>query len=518
MTSPVVARRVELAELVGSTAAIAVLLALVALVAWPLADVLLTGLLTYPPPLAMIVDTLAVAVAAMLGALGLASVLAAATRVRAPGAALLVTICRAGVLVPPFIAPLALLVLAHRAGLLIEGVGVAPSRLALGAIAVAQAIAFAPHAFALVGRALARVPAEAEQAAELLGASRATVLRRVTLALARPGLVIAGLVVLGLCLSDVTAPLLLGNLQRPVLGARIVLGVHWLPTAAAGAVALSAMTIAVAIAGRTWHHVFAPLRFDTTTPSGVQPTRAARVVLSTVAWVIAAVFVAMWIVVPLAGLLAVSRGFVTGVRGPLLNTLGLGLGVALVGTVLALAVAWIAERRRGATTRAVMVLTRLPVAIPGVVGGVGYVLAFGIPQRDLVLATVLVAVWELPLMLRVAGNVLARSDRATEYAALTLGADALTTLRRVVLPALRPAAAWILCHGFAAGVATVGPVIVIAQIGNLNLAVIHMLASASTGSVGAACAVATVLLALAGGAMLLGRAAAGRESIPTLLA
>ena len=39
-----------------------------------------------------------------------------------------------------------------------------------------------------------------------------------------------------------------------------------------------------------------------------------------------------------------------------------------------------------------------------------------------------------------------------------------------------------------------------------------------TGSVGAACAVATVLLALAGGATLLGRAAAGRESIPTLLA
>jgi len=517
MASPVVARRVEPAELVGSAAAIAVLLALVALVAWPLADVLLTGVLTSPPPLGSIVDTLAVALGAVLGALGLASVLAAAVRVSAPGAALLVTICRAGVLVPPFIAPLALLVLAHRAGLLIEVSGVAPPRLSLGAIAIAQAIAFSPHAFALLMRALARVPAEAEQAAELLGASRATVLRRVTLALAQPGLAIAALAVLGLCLSDVTAPLLLGNLHRPVLGARIVLGLDWVSSAAASAVALSVMTIAVAIAGRTWQHAFAPLLF-TTTPSGVRPARVARTVLSTVAWSIAAVLVAVWAVVPLAGLLAMSRGLIGGIRGPLLNTLGLGLGVAVVGTVLALAVAWIAERRRGAATRAVMVLTRLPLAIPGVVGGVGYVLAFGIPRRDLVLATVLVAVWELPLMLRVAGNVLARSDRATEYAALTLGADALTTLRRVVLPALRPAAAWMLCHGFAIGVATVGPVIVLAQIGNLNLAVIHMLASASTGSVGAACAVATVLLALAGGATLLGRAAAGRESIPTLLA
>ena len=517
MASPAVVRRVELADLAGSAAAIAVLLAMVALVAWPLADVALTGLLAYPPPLGSIVDTLAVAVGAMLGALGLASVLAAAVRVSAPGAAVIVRICRAGLLVPPFIAPLALLVLAHRAGWVAESVGVAPPPRALGAIAVAQAIAFAPHAFALVMRALARVPAEAEQAAELLGASRATVLRRVTLALARPGLATAALVVLGLCLSDVTAPLLLGNLQRPVLAARIVLGVDWVSSAAASAVALSVVTIAVAIAGRTWQHAVAPLLF-TTTPSGLRPAGAARGVLSTLAWVIAGIVMAVWALVPLAGLLAISQGLMSGIRRPLQNTLGLGLGVALVGTVLAVAVAWIAERRRGGATRAAMILTRLPLTIPGVVGGVGYVLAFGIPQRDLVLATVLVAAWELPLMLRVAGNVLARSDRATEYAALTLGADALTTLRRVVLPALRPAAAWILCHGFAAGVAAVGPVIVLAQFGNLNLAVIHMLASASTGSVGAACAVATVLLALAGGAMLLGRAAAGRESIPTLLA
>src|SRR5262249_20890819 len=114
---------------------------------------------------------------------------------------------------------------------------------------------------------------------------------------------------------------------------------------------------------------------------------------------------------------------------------------------------------------------------------------------------------------------LARSDRSREQAALTLGAGPLTTVRRVVLPGLSPAVVWLLAHGFAAGVTAVGTVVVLAGwVGPRQFGVTHMLASASTGSVGAACAVATVLLAVAGGATLLGRAAAGRESIPTLLA
>ena len=87
-----------------------------------------------------------------------------------------------------------------------------------------------------------------------------------------------------------------------------------------------------------------------------------------------------------------------------------------------------------------------------------------------------------------------------------------------MLPALSPAATWIFLHGFTAGVTAVGAVIVFAERGQFSLGVTHMLDSASTGSVGAACAVATVLLAIAGGATLLGRAVAGRESVPTLLA
>src|SRR2546423_4749416 len=65
--------------------------------------------------------------------------------------------------------------------------------------------------------------------------------------------------------------------------------------------------------------------------------------------------------------------------------------------------------------------------------------------HPLAFAVLLVVAWELPLMLRVAGNVLARSDRSREQAALTLGADPVTTLRRGAAPALSPAALSLLC-------------------------------------------------------------------------
>jgi iron(III) transport system permease protein len=490
------------------------LLVVAALLGWPLAAVLVNGLTAPPPSVALLRDTLAVALASTLGALALAAVLVVALRAGI-AAGLLVTICRVGVLLPSFVVPLALLALAVPPG--------------LGAIVLAQTFAFLPHAFALLARALTVVPAELEQAAELLGASRWTIARRVTLGLAGPRVGAAALVVLGLCLADVATPLLVGG-DRLVLASAVVgAAARGHQAAVAGAaLALGVLTAVVALVGRTWHHAGA-LASAVAPPRGLPVASRVRGLLGVLAGALGVVLVGLWALVPLASLGATAPGgwrpslvhWTALTTGPtalaLVHSLVLALAVAVVATAVALASAWLVERRRGAAGGTLALLARLPVAVPGVVGGVGYLLAFGAPTRDLALAALVVAAWELPLTLRVAGGVLARRDRATEQAALTLGAGRLTTFRRVVLPGLRPAAAWIVGHGFAAGVVAVGTVIVLAGPG-LELGAVHMLAAASTGSVGAACAVATVLLALAGGATLLGRAVAGRESVPTLLA
>ena len=88
-----------------------------------------------------------------------------------PGRARLWAVCRLGVLLPPFVAPLALLVLAGPRGP-VAGVLVRAARYpAWWRSVIGQAIGFFPWAVALVVRALAAV-VEMEQAAETLGASR----------------------------------------------------------------------------------------------------------------------------------------------------------------------------------------------------------------------------------------------------------------------------------------------------------------------------------------------------------
>jgi ABC-type sulfate transport system permease component len=123
----------------------------------------------------------------------------------------------------------------------------------------------------------------------------------------------------------------------------------------------------------------------------------------------------------------------------------------------------------------------------------------------------------LPATLRVARDVLVRTERATEQAAISLGAGRATVARRVVVPALWPIAGWTLCDLFTASVLAVGAVIVFAGSG-LDLGAVTLVTRAAAGATGAACALATVLLALAGGAVLLGRAIAARDRGLTLLA
>ena len=209
-----------------------------------------------------------------------------------------------------------------------------------------------------------------------------------------------------------------------------------------------------------------------------------------------------------------------GVR-PLALSIALGLGAALGGSALTLVAAWIVGRRRTVLGRFIGVLAEVPLAVPGVVAGVGYLLAFGVPSRPLsalMLAVPLVVRWQLPATLRVARDVLVRTERATEQAAISLGAGRATVARRVVVPALWPIAGWTLCDLFTArGVLAVGAVIVFAGSG-LDLGAVTLVTRAAAGATGAACALATVLLALAGGAVLLGRAIAARDRGLTLLA
>jgi len=510
-------------------AGVALLVALAALIVYPVAALVVAGLLatTRSWPLALLLRSLIVAAAAALAALVPAVLLGyALTRVNVPGRTRLWQVCRLGVPLPSFVVPLGLLVLAGPGGLLPGVLGAGGLLPGVVAIAIGQAVWLFPHAMALVVRALAEVPVQMEQAAETLGARRLTVMGRVTLGLAGPRLRAAALVLLVLGLSDVATPLLLGAGTRVL--ATAVVGAATASGEAATSVAMVLALLVAAIGGAWRHREFLAGAWPDM-PAVYRPAPVSvRAPLGVVVALTGLILPALWALVPIGSALQ-ARGVSFGAWAALVTPAGLrslglsvalGLGVALVGALFTLITAWVVGRRRAVLGRFLGMLAEVPLAVPGVAAGAGYLLAFGVPSSvpaALLLSVLLVACWQLPATLRVARDVLARSDRSAEQAAVSLGAGRTTVARLIVVPALTPVAGWVLCDLFSAAVLAVGGVILFAGSG-LDLGAVTLVTRAAAGAIGAACAVATVLLALAGGAVVLGRTIAGRDRGLTLLA
>jgi len=108
----------------------------------------------------------------------------------------------------------------------------------------------------------------------------------------------------------------------------------------------------------------------------------------------------------------------------------------VLGTLAALALGRARFRGRQ-TTEA---LLYLPLVTPEIVVGIATLLLFAAIGLELGVLTIVLAhaAFSLPFVITVVGARLAGMDRTLEEAALSLGADELTTFRRVTLPLLAP--------------------------------------------------------------------------------
>jgi iron(III) transport system permease protein len=130
------------------------------------------------------------------------------------------------------------------------------------------------------------------------------------------------------------------------------------------------------------------------------------------------------------------------------NTLALALGAATAGTLLAVVLAYLAQRRDSREARAVEFLATAPVAIPGIVLGVGLFLSYTRPPFMLfgtlwILFLAFLTI-ELPAAFQQLRSAFRSIHPELEEASRILGADRLATLRQITAPLLKNGvvAAW----------------------------------------------------------------------------
>jgi iron(III) transport system permease protein len=128
---------------------------------------------------------------------------------------------------------------------------------------------------------------------------------------------------------------------------------------------------------------------------------------------------------------------------PIWTSLLVSLVVAILGASITLVAAYVIEKKKPRGEQLLYCLSVLPAAIPGVVLGLGYVLAFNKPYFLIygtiwiIIINVIIANFTLGVLSGTAN--LKQIDKSVEEAAVSLGAGPITTFTRIVFPLSRVA-------------------------------------------------------------------------------
>lgn len=435
---------------------------------------------------------------------------------------------------PPFVVSLSLIVLFGRTGIvttiLWELFDIPRTRWIYGlpGVLLAQLLSQTPIAFLLLSAALRAIAPSLEEAAATMGARPARVFATVTLPLLRPALANAALLGFVESLGDFGNPLVLGG-EFDVLATRIFFAIagarHEPGRAAALAILLLGLTLGAFWLQERW---VGPRQYTTIAGKGDAGIPAPlpvglRRVVSALAWPWAA-FTAIVYAIILFGafvhdigrfdLTFTWRHFIEGFavegsdfglhfRGAAWDSLFTTLEVAAISAPITafvgILLAWLFARTsfRGKST--LEFITLLTFAIPGTVVGVAYITAFNVPPLEITgtgLILVLCFVFRnMPVGVRGGLAALAQIDRSLDEASATMGANAATTLRRVVLPLLRPAIVAALAYAFVQAMTAVSAVIFLVSARH-NMATVYIVGRVEAGEISLAIAYSSVLIVL----------------------
>ncbi len=470
------------------------------------------------------------------------------------------------IITPPFVVGLGLNLLFGRAGLVNQGLewafGIPPTRWFYGLFGVwlAQMFAFTPIAFMIMRGVVQGISPGMEEAALTLRASRLETFTTVTLPLMKPGLANAFLVGFIESMADFGNPIVVGG-QFAVLSTDIffaIVGAQYDQGRAASLAliltgfALTVFFIQQRVLGKTSYTTLSgkgdaglvmPL------PDGVRKLCLGiagpwlMVTVAVYGFAFAGGFVHTWgrDYTPTLAHFRTAFDLQWGAGSGAGSGAGLGAGLGASGLVWAgtawnslfttvklaaiaapicasigLLISWLLARTRFAGQRLFEFSALLAFAIPGTVLGVSYVLAFNVPPFELTGTGIIIVLCfvfrSLPVGVRAGTASFKQLDKSLDEASAMLRAGTATTLRRVVLPLLKPALAAALVCSFVRSMTTVSAVIFLVTAEN-ELATTYIIGRVGNGDYGVALAYCTVLIVLMSAATALIQFLAGERRL-----
>ncbi|HTN61433.1 MAG TPA: ABC transporter permease subunit, partial [Devosia sp.] len=124
------------------------------------------------------------------------------------------------------------------------------------------------------------------------------------------------------------------------------------------------------------------------------------------------------------------------------NTFGIGFTALVILVIIAVLVAYLTVRRKGALTGALDTMTMVPYVVPGLVIGIALVTAFSqgpfLLTGTFAIMVIALTIRRLPYSVRSTTALMYQLNPSIEEAAISLGASKFRTLLRIIVPALAP--------------------------------------------------------------------------------
>lgn len=435
------------------------------------------------------------------------------------------------IITPPFVIGLAIILLFGLSGVvttfIADVLGIAPTRWIYGlpGIWIAQMLAYTPIAFLVLIGVVEGISPSMEEAAQTLRADNWKTFQTVSLPLMRPGLANAFLLGFIESMADFGNPLVLGG-NYDVLSTEIFFAIVGAQNdqgmAAVLAIVLLSFTLSAFFVQRKW---LGRKSYTTVTGKGdsgvpaLMPRRVRWPVFSiTLGWTAMTIVIYCMIVygsfVETWGLdnsltfkhyiTAFSFSFTEGgimwtgsAWNSFWTTMSIALTAAPLTAMVGLLTAYLLVRQVFTGKQAFEFGTMLSFAIPGTVIGVSYIIAFNVPPLELTGTGVILVICfvfrNMPVGVRAGIAAMSQLDKSLDEASLTLGANSWYTLRKVVLPLLRPAIVAALVYSFVRAMTAISAVIFLVSAEH-NMATSYIIGRVENNDYGLAIAYSTVLI------------------------